>query len=246
MRYAFGIAALAALAACSPPVPESGAPARDVSFGDYGDYNSYTVRRESELTGTPPAQPGARIGPSLPPAQTAATTTTGTRVPPDSLPPRQTLVNADIPPETPALGTTTTNAGTTPPDPSQSNRGLSNEQDFDEVANRQSIESDAERLRANREAFQVIEPTAVPTRTGNAGPNIVQYALSSRHPRGQKLYRRGITSQRKHERACFQYVSSDLAQEAFLSAGGPQRDRLGLDPDGDGYACDWDPSRYRG
>ena len=27
--------------------------------------------------------------------------------------------------------------------------------------------------------------------------------------------------------------------------GGPERDRNALDPDGDGYACGWDPSVYR-
>ena len=35
------------------------------------------------------------------------------------------------------------------------------------------------------------------------------------------------------------------AQQAFLEAGGPERDRKGLDPDGDGYACAWDPTPFR-
>jgi hypothetical protein len=39
--------------------------------------------------------------------------------------------------------------------------------------------------------------------------------------------------------------SDDLAQEAFLSEGGPERDRLGVDPDGDGFACRWDPTPFR-
>jgi hypothetical protein len=30
-----------------------------------------------------------------------------------------------------------------------------------------------------------------------------------------------------------------------LSNGGPERDRLGLDPDGDGFACYWDPTPFR-
>ena len=38
---------------------------------------------------------------------------------------------------------------------------------------------------------------------------------------------------------------SDLAQIEFLERGGPARDRLGLDPDGDGYACAWDPTPFR-
>ena len=35
------------------------------------------------------------------------------------------------------------------------------------------------------------------------------------------------------------------AKIAFLEAGGPKRDRKALDPDGDGYACGWDPAPYR-
>ena len=45
--------------------------------------------------------------------------------------------------------------------------------------------------------------------------------------------------------ACARYGSPDLAQQAFLAAGGPDRDRRGLDPDGDGFACAWDPRPFR-
>mgnify|MGYP000454045377 CR=1 FL=1 len=44
---------------------------------------------------------------------------------------------------------------------------------------------------------------------------------------------------------CAKYASADLAQEDFLQRGGPERDRKGLDPDGDGYACNWDPTPFR-
>ena len=47
------------------------------------------------------------------------------------------------------------------------------------------------------------------------------------------------------ERACAKYSSSDLAQSDFLAQGGPRRDRLGLDPDGDGFACAWNPQPFR-
>ena len=30
-----------------------------------------------------------------------------------------------------------------------------------------------------------------------------------------------------------------------LPCGGPERDPRGLDPDGDGFACDWDPAPFR-
>ena len=35
------------------------------------------------------------------------------------------------------------------------------------------------------------------------------------------------------------------AQIDFLAKGGPERDRLGVDPDGDGYACAWNPAPFR-
>ncbi len=62
---------------------------------------------------------------------------------------------------------------------------------------------------------------------------------------GQPMYRRTLPSQSKAARRCAGYASDDMAQLAFLSAGGPDKDRHGIDPDGDGYACSWDPGRYR-
>ena len=37
----------------------------------------------------------------------------------------------------------------------------------------------------------------------------------------------------------------DQAQQDFLAKGGPERDRMGVDPDGDGFACAWDPRPFR-
>lgn len=45
--------------------------------------------------------------------------------------------------------------------------------------------------------------------------------------------------------ACGRYASTDAAQTAFLAQGGPAADRLGLDPDGDGFVCGWDPRPRR-
>ena len=123
--------------------------------------------------------------------------------------------------------------------------GISDEQDFEAVSNRESIESDRERLAAQRDAFQEIRPGALPTRRGSAGPNIVQYALTTRHQVGQRIYQRADANPERNRRACARFASPDLAQIAFLESGGPQRDRRGLDPDGDGFACDWDPARFR-
>jgi hypothetical protein len=44
---------------------------------------------------------------------------------------------------------------------------------------------------------------------------------------------------------CDRYRSKDEAQQDFLAKGGPERDAYGLDPDGDGYACGWDPRPFR-
>lgn len=85
----------------------------------------------------------------------------------------------------------------------------------------------------------------LPVRSGSKGPNVVQFALSTSHPVGSPMYQRSSIQLKNPERACAGYASADLAQIAFLEAGGPEKDRKGLDPDGDGYACGWDPSAFR-
>lgn len=122
---------------------------------------------------------------------------------------------------------------------------MSDEQDFDAVSSRETIDSDAERLARQRAQYQVVAPTALPQRSGDAGPNIVQFALTTTHAPGTQLYKRGGLFQRDPLVTCAKYASPDLAQEVFLSKGGPEKDRDGLDPDGDGFACGWDPRPFR-
>ncbi|WP_050603036.1 excalibur calcium-binding domain-containing protein [Ruegeria sp. 6PALISEP08] len=130
--------------------------------------------------------------------------------------------------------------------PASNNGAISDEQDFAAVSERRSIESDAARIEQNRQTYDVVAPTAVPERSAGGQPNIVQYALSTSNPVGTQLYSRaGFNLQAKAQRNCAQFPSPDQAQIEFLSNGGPQRDRKGLDPDGDGYACGWDPSPFR-
>jgi hypothetical protein len=127
-----------------------------------------------------------------------------------------------------------------------SNPDISDEQNFDAVAGRQTIESDAERLERNRQTYQVAAVEAVPENPGSTGPNIVAYALSTSNPVGTPLYeRRGRFDEAKYRRACAEFGSADRAQIAFLESGGPRRDRKGLDPDGDGFACFWNPAPFR-
>lgn len=73
--------------------------------------------------------------------------------------------------------------------------------------------------------------------------NPIGFALATSHPVGQATYSR--TGGAIDGLACGGYSSPITAQEAFLRAGGPQADPLGLDVDGDGYACGWDPAPYR-
>lgn len=81
---------------------------------------------------------------------------------------------------------------------------------------------------------------------GSSGPNLFVYALSAQHNVGEARYNRSHPLRwRRWESACAQYPSQDLAQEAFLAAGGPTNDPNHLDPDGDGYACWWDPAPFR-
>jgi hypothetical protein len=123
--------------------------------------------------------------------------------------------------------------------------GISDEQDFNAVASRETIASDAERLQRNRANYQVIPPTALPERPSDTGPNIVQYALTTGNGVGEPAYSRSAVRLTSPDAACARYASADLAQEAFLANGGPARDPRGLDPDGDGFACDWDPGPFR-
>lgn len=121
---------------------------------------------------------------------------------------------------------------------------ISDEQDFAAVAERETIESDRARIEANRQSYQEVAPQPLPPRT-DAGPNIVAYALSVTNRVGQPAWRRSALALSNHERACAAYASPDLAQQDFLDRGGPQRDPRNLDPDGDGFACAWDPTPFQ-
>ena len=125
-------------------------------------------------------------------------------------------------------------------------RAISDEQDFGAVSGRETIESDAERLARLRAARQEVAPEPIPARPTDAAPNIVAYALTAPNAVGEPIHRRsGLLSVARLRDACRRYPSPDRAQEAFLAAGGPRRDRQGLDPDGDGYVCGWDPAPFR-
>ncbi len=235
IRTLFVTIGMVALAACAPQVPDS---AQGVGFDTF----ETRAARDAALarpiyvpdTVQAPDRTGAVDG-------SAAATALETR----------RVLDATRPA---AQGQAALNSGVEPLQASPSNPaplaldnpGISDENDFDAVSERQSIESDAARIAQNRAQYQVIQPEALPSRSADTGPNIVQYALQTRHPRGQRLYQRGgFSNQNRFERNCAEYASNDLAQIDFLARGGPERDRKGIDPDGDGYACGWDPTPFR-
>ncbi len=182
----------------------------------FDDYSGYRNERDAELEGRGPLVRGGEL---------SQETVTGQPTP--------TVVQQ-------------TTAQTNPVRPNNNNPGISDEQDFSAVSSRESIQSDADRRVAQQGAYQVIAPTALPTRSGGSGATVVQFALSTSNLVGQSIHRRSaISGQSRFQRNCAKYQSADRAQEAFLKSGGPKRDPKGLDPDGDGFACFWDPSPYR-
>lgn len=92
---------------------------------------------------------------------------------------------------------------------------------------------------------EIVHVASVPQGTGS-GPNVMAYALQTRHAVGTAQHRRmNPLRWTRWESACLQFPNQDAAQEAFLANGGPERDGGNLDPDGDGFACWWDPAVYR-
>lgn len=225
MRVSLIISVAVLVAACAPEVPDSAA---GVGFGDYQEYQQ---AREAQLSGDV-------VNLQLPPDTPQQAPESGPEfvgVPAGTLP---------NPASAPVAPVQTASAPAQVAEPN--NPSISDEQDFGAVSLRESIESDRERLAAQREQYQVIEPKAVPVRPGTNGADIVQFALSTTNALGERIYRRsGRVDSARFLANCAKYTSSDQAQQAFLKAGGPDRDRLNIDPDGDGFACFWDPAPFR-
>lgn len=219
-----------ALAACGPSVPDSGA---GVGFSDY---STYEAQREAALNGGGPVV----------------------------LPGAQPIVGGGVTSQ-PVGGV----IGATPPVPAPAAGGFSTER-LGAAIDRASGQSAAVPVTpvpqpgapafgapmatiagtAAPAAVAPVTPVAPaasavqPTRS-SSGPNIVEYAIRTTNAVGTPIYSRSSLLLRDPQKACAAFASADLAQTAFLEAGGPDRDRKGLDPDGDGFACSWDPSPFR-
>ena len=76
--------------------------------------------------------------------------------------------------------------------------------------------------------------------------NVAKYARDTIHKKGEKLFTRIGLNIYNNWNQCSKFKTKDDAQRKFLKSGGPYSDKFNLDPDGDGFACDWDPEVYRG
>ncbi|MGJ8617239.1 MAG: hypothetical protein ACSHWS_10385 [Sulfitobacter sp.] len=239
-RVFLAIAAGLALSACQPAVPDSG---RGVGFDGTFEQQMQKRERDAALARGVPA----------PASVTSAPLNDGS---PEATAAETARVLAATRPGGASNGVGNdagSNSGVAPINASPSNAppavvgstGFSNENNFDAVSGQRSIGDDKARIAANRAQYQVVQPEALPDR-GDTGPNIVAYALQNKHAVGTEIYpRRGLNKASKFERSCAEFSHPDQAQMAFLEAGGPTRDRKGMDPDGDGFACSWDPSPFR-
>jgi hypothetical protein len=226
------------LAACTPSTVDTG------SGVGFTDYNSYIRGARPAPAAAAPVvvpPPGGTFDPA---AAAAAIDRAEGVVPPTAAP-------ATLPPVTDSSSRPRGGAPagiqeeTGEVDALTGNVGISDEQDFNAVAARETIESDAERIARNRAEYVVVQPGELPQRPGDTGPNIVEFALATTHAPGVQLYQRRGIGLRDPNAACAKYASPDQAQQDFLARGGPERDRLGVDPDGDGFACSWDPRPFR-
>ncbi|MGH1578423.1 hypothetical protein [Planktotalea sp.] len=221
-RIILAVTALGAMAACSPEIPDSGA---GVGFGDYNEYQQQQAARDAALQGGTLPAPQAVSSETLAPAAASGIA----------------QANATASAASGAVQASPANAA-----PVLRAGGISAENDFTAVSGQRSIEGDAAKRAQNQQQYQVIQPTALPTRQGNAGPNIVAFALSAKNAKGQRVYKRsGFNAAKKYQKNCAGFASQDQAQQAFLAGGGPVNDRKGMDPDGDGFACAWDPAPFR-
>ena len=244
---------IAGLAACTPSVPDSGAGA---GFQDYGTYlRDRSAAAASAAATPPPSAPldGFSTGAAAAAIDRAAGVTPvqptfGQPTPAPQTPYAQPPLTA-----APAATTGARPRGNAPAGIQQETGevqivpgNVSDEQDFAAVTQRETIESDKARIERNRATYTVDQPGALPQRQGDAGGGaIVAFALATTHAPGTAVYQRSSLRLSNPQTACNRFASPDLAQEAFLANGGPERDRKSLDPDGDGFACAWDPRPFR-
>ncbi|UXU75267.1 MULTISPECIES: hypothetical protein [unclassified Paracoccus (in: a-proteobacteria)] len=98
---------------------------------------------------------------------------------------------------------------------------------------------------SQRPAAQPAPATVAAAPANGPTPMLVRYAHQQTHAPGTRVYPRSGGSDAAAMRLCRGFADAAAAQAAFLAAGGPLIDPRGMDPDGDGYVCGWDPAPYR-
>lgn len=235
-----GVLTALLLAACTPSTTETG------SGVGFQDYNSYVRGASVAPAGAPVVVPPP--GGAFDPAAASAAIDRAQGVAPVASAPvvAPTAVVTPLPTDSSERARGGAPAGIKEESGEvASHTGISDEQDFNAVSSRETIESDKERIERNRSEYVVVQPKDLPVRPGDTGPNIVEFALATKHAPGVQMYKRSGMSIRSADSSCAKYSSPDQAQQDFLAKGGPDRDRMGIDPDGDGFACSWDPRPFR-
>jgi hypothetical protein len=250
MRILLPGLAVVLMTACTPPAPPQ--PSGGVGFGDYSEYQR---RRAAEAEALIAAQrsaslqsiPGPVRNPAVPFPSTGTGAPTAAELAQAGVSGAASLAQTQQAYPQPAYPESVANqpALVSTPTASSSNVGISDEQDFSAVSSRETIASDKERIAQNRAQYQQIQPGALPTRTGDNAARIIEYAVKAPNRLGESIYKRSSLALTNHDRACARYANPEEAQEAFLNSGGPQKDPKNLDPDGDGFACRWDPTPFQ-
>ena len=101
----------------------------------------------------------------------------------------------------------------------------------------------AEKLESARKQRIVIETEKPSYSTDTI--NIATFARSTNNKKGESVYARRSFQTFDHWTECAFFNTNENAQRFFLRNGGPTLDLKNLDPDGDGFACAWDPVIYR-
>ncbi len=239
MRFAAVAVVLLGLGACAPECTDTGV--------GFDSYQSYAADRDAQLRGLPPPstlpQGGVPPATGFDPARVGAAIDAaeqGTALPPAGAPA----------PLSPATGTGAMVGGSASLDANRprgnapagiaettsemtgvGSPAISDEQDFNAVSQRETIESDKERIARNARAIPggaADSPAAArgrhPARAGGIR------AWTPRTPWASRCFRRSGIRLNSYEAACKRYRSPDLAQEAFLNSGGPKRDPQGAGP----------------
>ena len=256
MRALFSTLTMGFLAACSPSIPDSAA---GVGFDNSSDAQ---LAREAALnTGQPLALPtvisdetlsggvttagtaNAGIETAIPTVipQPSAGAGSGADIAAQTAAALATSAPGPAPLETVASGFSAagTSTGTASGTATSTGTGTtSGQDDLAALSNSQTSTSGADANATERTQFVVVAPPAP--------RNVIEYAQTTDNPLGNRIYSRsGFNSATKAARNCAKYATPEQAQSAFLTKGGPQKDRQGLDPDGDGYACTWNPVLFR-